>query len=82
MIAIEILWGVRDGMQTTIGGPLRTAEEHSGDQTSKDDKLLQKEKYAEIIVLLVSAGYFRARISARRPRMPPSPVRGTPVSPA
>ena len=64
VIAIEILWGVRDGMQTTIGGPLRTAEEHSGDQTSKDDKLLQKEKYAEIIVLLVSAGYFRARISA------------------
>ena len=51
-------------MQTTIGGPLRTAEEHSGDQASKDDKLLQKEKYAEIIVLLVSAGYFRARISA------------------
>ena len=50
-------------MQTTIGGPLRAAEERAGDQTSQGDKQLQKEKHAEIVALLVSAGYFRARIS-------------------
>ena len=33
------------------------------DQTSETEKILQKQKYDEIIQLLLSAGYFRARIN-------------------
>ena len=33
------------------------------DQTSETEKVLQKQKYDEIIQLLLSAGYFRARIN-------------------
>ena len=33
------------------------------DQTSESEKILQKQKYDEIIQLLLSAGYFRARIN-------------------
>lgn len=48
-------------MSLSLGDPSRFGG--SADQTSAEEKSYQAAKYAEIIEILLSAGYFRARIS-------------------